>query len=181
MKTQRNPRSPYIRGVRSMVPADIESLRQPSSRTRLQNIRDSHHIIARLIVSGLTLKEVAAETGYSVARISVIRHSPAMEELIARYRGDDHSEWRKSRDATYEYMHRVRVKAARMIEEILEDEENPPKPDFVLKAFDSMSDRTNYHRKSTKENINVNFAAQLEAAFVRSREVRQIEASADEI
>lgn len=169
MKIQRSPRTPYIKSVRPMTKADIESLRQPSARERIQKLKDSHHIMARLFVSGLTLAEVAAETGYSIARVGVLKNSPAMVELIERYRGDDHTQWAKSRDATYEYMHRVRVKALRVIEETLDEEE--VSPTFALKAFDSVADRTNYHRKSTKENINIDFAARLEAAIDRSRAV----------
>ena len=173
MKAQRHPNAAYIRAVRPMTRADIESLRQPSARVRIAKLRDSHHIMARLFVSGLTNAEVAAETGYNLARVSVLRGSPAMIELIARYRDDDHDEWRKHRDATYEYMHRVRVKSLRIIEDALDEED--ASPTFALKAFDSVADRTNYHRKSTKENINIDFAARLEAAISRSTKVIEID------
>ncbi len=169
MKVQRNANSPVIRSVRPMVRADLELLRQPSARARIAKLRDSHHIMARLFVSGLTLVEVASETGYSIARVSVLRNSPAMQELIAKYRDDDHDEWRKHRDGTYEYMHRVRMKAVRLIEDALDEDE--VKPEFALKVFDSMADRTEYHRKSTKENINIDFAARLEVAIARSAKV----------
>jgi lambda repressor-like predicted transcriptional regulator len=169
MKVQRNANSPVIRSVRPMVRADLELLRQPSARARIAKLRDSHHIMARLFVSGLTLAEVASETGYSIARVSVLRNSPAMQELIAKYRDDDHDEWRKHRDGTYEYMHRVRMKAVRLIEDALDEDE--VKPEFALKVFDSMADRTEYHRKSTKENINIDFAARLEVAIARSAKV----------
>ncbi len=166
MKAQRNPNSPVIRSVRPMVRADLELLRQPSARVRIAKLRDQHHIMARLFVSGLSNAEVAAETGYTIARVSVLRGSPAMEELVAKYRADDHDEWRKHRDGTYEYMHRVRMKSIRIVEDALEDEDC--KPEFALKVFDSMADRTEYHRKSTKENINIDFAARLEVAIARS-------------
>lgn len=169
MKVQRNANSPVIRSVRPMVREDLELLRQPSARARIAKLRDSHHIMARLFVSGLTLAEVASETGYSIARVSVLRNSPAMQELIAKYRDDDHDEWRKHRDGTYEYMHRVRMKAVRLIEDALDEDE--VKPEFALKVFDSMADRTEYHRKSTKENINIDFAARLEVAIARSAKV----------
>ena len=166
------PKNPaVIRDVRPMTRADLESLRQPSARVRIAKLRDQHHIMARLFVSGLSNNEVAAETGYSIARVAVLRNSPAMMELVERYRADDHDEWRKSRDATYEYMHRIRVKGLRIIEDALEDEE--VKPEFALKVFDSMADRTEYHRKSTKENVNIDFAARLEVAIARS--IRVIE------
>ena len=164
------PKNPaVIRDVRPMTRADLESLRQPSARTRIVKLRDQHHIMARLFVSGLSNNEVAAETGYTISRVAVLRNSPAMMELVEKYRADDHDEWRKSRDATYEYMHRIRVKGLRIIEDALEDEE--VKPEFALKVFDSMADRTEYHRKSTKENINIDFAARLEVAIARSARV----------
>ena len=156
-----------------MTRADLESLRQPSARARIAKLRDQHHIMARLFVSGLSNAEVAAETGYSIARVAVLRNSPAMIELVEKYRADDHDEWRKQRDATYEYMHRIRVKGLRIIEDALDDEE--VKPEFALKVFDSMADRTEYHRKSTKENVNIDFAARLEVAIARS--VRVIDAN----
>lgn len=164
------PRNPaIIRDVRPMTRADLESLRQPSARTRIAKLRDQHHIMARLFVSGLTNAEVAAETGYAINRVSILRNSPAMIDLVEKYRADDHDEWRKNRDATYEYMHRVRMKSIRIVEDALEDEDC--KPEFALKVFDSMADRTEYHRKSTKENINIDFAARLEVAIARSARV----------
>ena len=166
---QRRPNSPVIRSVRPMVREDLESLRQPSARVRISKLRDQHHIMARLFVSGLSNEVIAGETGYSISRVAILRNSPAMQELVAKYRADDHDEWRKSRDATYEYMHRIRLKGLRLIEDALEDEEC--KPEFALKVFDSMADRTEYHRKSTKENINVDFAARLEIAINRSTRI----------
>jgi lambda repressor-like predicted transcriptional regulator len=173
MNIQRSPRTPYIKGVRPMVRADIESLRQPSARPRLQNIRDVHHIIARLIVSGLTLREIAEEVGYSVTRISIIKTSPAMEELVARYRGDVTESWKRSNDAVYDNILRAEAMSWRkIVDRLEEDEENNEIPLVtLLKIADSGSDRTGHHRKSTKENININFAANLEAAIQRSAKV----------
>ena len=112
-----------------MTRADLESLRQPSARMRIAKLRDQHHIMARLFVSGLSNAEVAAETGYAINRVSTLRNSPAMMELVERYRADDHDEWRKSRDATYEYMHRIRVKGLRIIEDALKTKKlNPSSP-----------------------------------------------------
>ena len=171
MKALRNHGTPYIRSVRPMVRADVESLRAPSSRERISKLRDSHHIVARLAVSGLTNIAIAAETGYSIVRISQLLGAPAMQELMARYRADDNDSWRKSRDATYEFIHSAGLKAWRQINDALDDEENPVAMAHLLKIADSSSDRVGYHRKSTKENINIDFAARLEAAIVRSQKV----------
>ncbi len=180
----RKASSPCIRSVRSMTKADIEMLRQPSARVRLKRISDSHHILARLIVSGLSLSEIARETGYSINRISYLRGSPAMVELIERYRAEDTTEWRKTRDGYYDYVHAASLKSWRKIVEKLDaDDENEvteiPIRD-LMKIADSGADRVGYHRKSTKENINVNFAAQLEAAYRRSREIKIIDMEPDQ-
>lgn len=172
MNIQRSPRTPYIKAIRPMEKSDIETLRQPSARPRLQNIRDLHHTIARLIVSGLTLTEIAAEVGYTVSRVSVIKGSPAMEELISRYRGQVDEAWRRRWDADQEAMTSVRRKSLRIIEDALDDhEENPVPLAIALKAYDSTADRSGFHRKTAKENININFAASLEEAISRSRKV----------
>ena len=94
---QRRPNSPVIRSVRPMVREDLETLRQPSARVRISKLRDQHHIMARLFVSGLSNEVIAGETGYSISRVAILRNSPAMQELVAKYRADDHDEWRKSR------------------------------------------------------------------------------------
>jgi DNA-binding CsgD family transcriptional regulator len=179
MKVQRNPNSAYIRSVRPMVKSDLEALRQPSARVRLKRISDSHHIMARLFVSGLTLAEIAAETGYSITRVSYLRGAPAMRELIDRYRAEDHSEWRKHRDATYESILAAEAKSWRKINDILDADDDNEVPEIplrdLMKIADSGSDRTGHHRKSTKENINIDFAAKLELAIARSRSVREID------
>lgn len=179
MNTQRNPKTPYIKSVRSMVKADIEYLRQPSARVRIAKLSDTHHIIARLIVSGLTLTEIAAETGYSITRISILKQAPAMQELIARYRADDHDQWKEKRDNYYAYVESAGKKSWRKIIEKLDaDDENEvseiPFRD-LLKIADSSADRVGYHRKSTKENINIDFAARLEAAITKSNSVKLID------
>ena len=175
MIAQRNPASPYIQSVRSMVRGDIEALRQLSARPRIAKLRDSHHIMARLIVSGLTVTEIAEETGYSVSRVSLLKNSPAMVELCDRYRADDHGAWKRSRDERYESILAAGTKAWRKINDVLDADEELPVT-TLLKIADSSSDRVGYHRKSTKENINIDFAARLEAAISRSR-IIEIEAA----
>lgn len=179
MIRQRHPNSPYVKAVRPMEKADMEALRQPSSRVRIARISDTHHIIARLIVSGLSLAEIAEETGYSISRISVIKAAPAMQELIAKYRADDHDQWKEKRDNYYAYIESAGKKSWRKIIEKLDaDDENEtseiPFRD-LLKIADSSADRIGYHRKSTKENINIDFAARLEAAITRSNQTKFIE------
>ena len=173
MNPQRNPNTPYIKAVRPMVREDLEALRTPSARVRIAKLRDSHHIMARLIVSGLSLAEIAAETGYSICRVSTLKGSPAMIELCARYRADEDETWKGRRDERYESILAAGTKAWRQINDAL-DEDDPLPVATLLKIADSSSDRVGYHRKSTKENLNFDFAARLEQA-IEKRKILQIE------
>lgn len=51
----------------------------------LARIRGIHHELAKLLSSGLTETEVAAATGYSLSRISVLKTDPAFKHLIEFY------------------------------------------------------------------------------------------------
>lgn len=183
MQNQRNPRSPQILSVRPMVRADIEAIRQPSKRAQITKLRDSHHTVARLFASGLKNIEVAQATGYSIARISILRNTPAMDDLVARYRSEETEAWREKRDEYYENIHAAGAKAWRQINDILDqaDEEDTPLPiQRLLAIADSSADRVGYSKKSTQVNVNIDFAARLEKAITRSAEVRLIDRQLDD-
>jgi len=166
-----------------MVPADIEALRQPSARVVIQKIRDSHHSVARLFASGMRNQEVAEAVGYSQTRISLLRSTPAMVELVERYRADETSAWRKERDEYYHNIHAAGSKAWRQINDQLDaaDEADEPLPlQRLLAIADSSADRIGYNKKSTTLNINVDFAARLEQAIARSATIKTIERQLDD-
>ena len=166
-----------ILSVRVMTRDDWASIR-PTSAGRIQKIRDSHHIIARLISTGMTLREVAENTGYSISRISILRNTPSVIELIEHYRNLDTGAWLKGRDLYNDQLLRLRMKAARQMEEQLDsaDESDEPIPlNRLISIMDSTSDRTGYHRKSSTENININYAMNLEKAIARVKSIKVIE------
>lgn len=175
MKVQRSPRTPYVKAVRPMVRSDIEALRQPSARPRIQKLGATHRTMVRLFALGHTNAEVAQILGYSVSRVSLIRNSPAFQEQLDRFLDKADVAVQQSVDATNQLMAQGRVMVlTQMIEDVEAGELTPA---MKLRYFDSFADRTNYHRKSTKENININFAAELEAAFERSKSIKLIEAA----
>lgn len=178
MIPQRHPNSPRIRSVRPMTTADLELLRHPSHRPRLAKIRDSHHIIARSLASGMTVNETAAQTGYTTVRISMLRSDPAMAELIANYRDKDTTQWLKSRDSYYDAATSNMLKAEAMIADTLDDainsDEKLPLRELLALTSDR-ADRFGYSKKSTNVNVNVDFAKHLELARRRIDEQRQLE------
>jgi hypothetical protein len=76
--------------VRSLTVSDLELLEveRGIKSPAVKRIRDSHHLIARYIASGLTGAEIAALTGYSQSRISILKSDPAFMELAEFYRGN---------------------------------------------------------------------------------------------
>jgi hypothetical protein len=168
-----------VKSIRPMTKDDIEAIRQPSNRGAvIAKLRDSHHIVARCFASGLTLKETAERTGYSLGRLTILKSAPAMVELVARYRDEDTAAWRESRDHFYDYVHSAGVKAWRMINDQLDeaDQNGEPIPLKTLQGIgDSAADRTGPSKKSTNININADFASKLEAAINRSKQVIHLE------
>ena len=172
MNTQRHPNSPYIKSVRAMKITDVESLRQPSARPRVAKLRDSHYQMIRMFAAGLTNAEVASQMGYTVSRVSILRNSPAIREQVDRFHAHADDTAKESMDAIVRMQNEIALKGLRTTLDKIEDGELPDS--LVLKAVDSALDRIGYHRKSTKENVNINFAARIEQAWVASRQVKLI-------
>jgi transcriptional regulator with XRE-family HTH domain len=175
MRVQRNAASPRVLAVRPLVEADLELLRQPSKRVGLvRPLRDSHHNIARLLASGLKLSDIAQATGFSISRISLLRSDPSMVELIERYRAIATAEWRESIDHFAAQAVSNMVKAERMLADKLDDADAEgttlPTRELIAIAADRM-DRFGYGKKTANLNVNVDFAAKLEAAITRSKKV----------
>ena len=151
MNVQRSPRTPYIKGVRPMVKADIESLREPSARPRVAKLRDSHLSMIRMFAAGLTNAEVAHQTGYTVSRVSLIRNTPAVQERVAKFHEAADSAAQKTIDSIQEMQTEIARKGLRHTLDKIEDGELSDQ--LVIKAVDSALDRIGYHRKTTKENV----------------------------
>src|SRR5690348_2312937 len=177
MKPQRNLRGNLpakILEVRPLVEADLEYLRQPSATARDARLKDSHHQVARLLATGLKLWEVAERTGYSYARVMTLSVDPSVQELVANYRSMVSDSWRESIDELQRTAVSNMTKAERMLADKLDaaDEAGETLPTRELLAITSdRMDRFGYGKKNMNLNVNVDFAAKLEAAIARTRKV----------
>ena len=52
---------------------------------QLQQLRQSHHELARVICTGVTDLEASSITGYSPNRISILKNDPSFKELLNHY------------------------------------------------------------------------------------------------
>ena len=168
-----------ILSVTPITEADLEQLRKPAARMGLASIRDSHHNVARHLAAGLNLTEVADVTGYSVQRIGTLRQDPAMEELIAHYRGLVTDGWRGEVDSHQNLAMSNMRKAERMIADKLDEADmngdTLPVRELVAISSDRM-DRFGYSKKTANLNVNIDFAARLESAIARTAAMKKVAA-----
>lgn len=77
--------------LRELTEADLivaEHTKLGSMAPELNRLRDTHHLLARLLAEGLRPVEVSAVTGYSQSRISILQNDPAFKELLTFYRNN---------------------------------------------------------------------------------------------
>lgn len=161
-----------IEGVRELTRDDLATLREPRANVLItKTLRDSHHRVARLLAMGLRPGEVASRTGYSNQRISTLSKSPAFQELIAGYRKMADDAFLESQDDFYDIAFANMLKAERMLSDKLDDAdaagETLPTRDLIAISRDA-ADRFGYGKHTSSTNLNVDFAAKLEAAKARS-------------
>lgn len=75
--------------TRELEPADFHALATTDrgmEPPQLQRITDRHHALARLLASGVSEGEAALTLSYDISRVSILKNSPAFQELMALYR-----------------------------------------------------------------------------------------------
>lgn len=161
---------PTIDAVRELTAEDWAGLRRATNSNPVKRHRDSHHLVARLFAMGLKPGEVAAETGYSLGRISTLSADPAFEELTAFYRSVELDSFAGARDEYYESVSGNRRMAARMINDKL-CETAPEDISFreLVLIHSDAADRTGYPKRTVAFNVNTDFAALLDKAIQRSQ------------
>lgn len=169
-----------IDGVRELTRDDLLCLRDKRSVPAVQRLRDPHHALARAIASGLRPKEAAEQCGFSVARVYVLHSDPSFQDLVASYRKDVHDAFVTSEEERFRMANEVNRKALRTIAEHFDKAEAEGELiplRSALSVFADTSDRVGLIKKSAQVNINIDYAAKLEAARARSEKVRVIEHS----
>lgn len=87
--------------VREVNEADIELLATKElgeAAPPLKRITDRHHSLARLLASGTPENEAAAIVNYDLSRVSILKASPAFQELIALYRKEVNAQFATTLD-----------------------------------------------------------------------------------
>jgi hypothetical protein len=152
----------------------------------LDQYRERHHAVARLIAIGATHDHIRRQTGITFRRISVLLNDPSFKELVALYRGDVEKAWNRNVDQYLDLGIGNMIQTEAMIADQLEeaDEKGEKLPLLTLNRLSQdRADRFGYPKTSQVEHKH-DFAALLDRAIERSgkaKEVKVIEAVAVEV
>lgn len=165
-------KSPLVYSIRELTPAEVAA-RKP--KTQLKQIRDSHHLLARLCAMGLRPGAAARAAGYTRERLTQLKHDPAFKELVEQYRDDVNGEWKETVADYYTTVEANRVLAARLINDKLGSAE-PEDVSFkeLVTIHADAADRTGFPKHRIATNVNVDFAAKLDQAITASRKAKLI-------
>lgn len=148
--------------LRDLTAVDLDALGRGAAGPvkQISKIRDSHHLVARLLAESHTPMEASAITGYTTARILQLRNDPTFQELIEFYRQNLNLAARNMA----ERMESLGIDMIMEIQERLEDKPETFSNAELMKGVALTADRTGYGPRTTQVNVNVNLAERVEAA-----------------
>jgi hypothetical protein len=167
--------TPEISGIRVLARADLSVLLEKRPKVELKSLTDKHHRIARAVAAGLSAVDVAAICGITATRVSMLKQDQAFQELCAHYRGLVTADYIHQTDSYLEVLLANKLKAEVMLgdklDAAIDGDEVLPTRDLMAISRDA-ADRTGHGKVQTNMNVNVDFAAKLEAARKRSSQAR---------
>lgn len=139
----------------------------------LKRLRDSHHSIARLMAQGLRNTDIAAVTGYSMSRLSILKADPAFQELMAHYAEGVADTKAEAFAGAQEKLAAVNHDAIEELHERLLDTPETVSTDQLMDIVKLASDRTGHgpQSKSTAINVNIDLAARVQAGRARASQI----------
>lgn len=153
--------------TRELTLDDIQALAAPrgTSPPELKKLSERHHALARALASGLSEAEAAALTGYDSSRVSILKSSPAFQELLELYRD--------RKDAEFAEMHAMLAglskDAALEIRMRLEEQPDQLSVGQLMELLKLGADRTGFGPTSKQETtVRVDLGARLDAARKRA-------------
>lgn len=135
--------------VRELLKEDLDTPPDPSQSVPVhtKSLRTRHHELAKALASGRKHVEVAALTGYSQSRISILLTDPAFCDLVEHYKEEVNEIFRENHE-------RLADLAKESLEVLLERlDENPDgfTPNQLLEMAKVGSDRTGDGPTSTQK------------------------------
>lgn len=120
---------------------------------QIKKLRNSHHRLAQLLAKGEKEVVISAITGYSLSRISILKHDPAFADLIAQYKEHVNLEFAD----TVSKMKDVADDALDIIHERLQDSPETFTNNGLIEVIKNIGDRAGFApvQKSIHTSVNV--------------------------
>jgi len=171
MESLRNHRTPYIKSVRSLTVQDLPKLREPANKPYILTLRDAHWNVIRLLALGLPHGEIGRRTGYSLARICQLSADPTVRDQVFKLQAAGNAAVVEQIDEFAEMATANMKKAERKLSEKLDDDDAAISIRELVAITSDRADRFGYGKRQTNLNVNVDFAARLEAAIQRTNRI----------
>jgi len=146
-----------LREVAESDIADLQLARNVGT-VPLKKLREIHHRIALLMVTGQFDADVAAATGYSLTRLSILKNDPAFKELLEFYRDSR----KKAETQVMENLSTLRNDAISELSERLEVEPESFSNRELMELLTTTADRTGHG--PTSKSMNMHMGVSVNAA-----------------
>lgn len=171
-----------VLSVRPLTRDDLACLKEKRiGPPKVQQYRDVHHRVARLVAAGLRDGDIARMTGYSPNRVNQFKADPAFMQLVSEYRGKVDEAYVNSQDEFYNTSTSNMLRAERMIEEHLdkaEDEGDLIPIKTLLQVTADRADRFGYGKHQTQTTEVKDFAKMMEQLASKSGKSNVIDSKA---
>src|SRR5690606_36755504 len=139
----------------------------PAQAPQLQQIRASHHELARLLAQGRKQCDIALITGFSQTRISILKSDPSFQELLTYYQEMETQNFEKARVDVAERLHSLGIGTLEVLHERVRDDPNSLDGKTLIGLAELTLDRIG-HGKQSSVNTNVTHSID-EAQLARIR------------
>lgn len=115
----------------------------------VQQMRQSHHYLARLLASGTKEMEASHITGYTPGRISVLKSDPAFEELLTYYKALDKSAHENATVDMHKRLASLGYDSIEVLHERLLEDPAAFSPKDLIAVTELSADRTGFGKQSS--------------------------------
>ena len=128
----------YVRDLNDADLAILATSPLGSQPPAIKRLTDRHHSLARLLAAGTPETEAALILNYDISRVSILKNSPAFQELLALYRGEVNREFATVLD----HMAGISRDALVILRDRLEENEDRFSNNELMKIAADFSDRS---------------------------------------
>lgn len=128
----------YVRELNEADLAALASIPANSTPPQIKRLSDRHHALARLLAAGTPEGEAAMILDYDISRVSILKASPAFQELLALYRSEVNREFA----TVIDHMAGLSRDALVVLRDRLEENEDKFSNNELMKIAADFSDRT---------------------------------------